>query len=557
MLDRNQILFQAKGTHTFLCLAVLIALCSLLFLLNASSLPLADPEESRCALTVQDIFRTGDWIVPHLQNRLYFDKPMPFFWLAAAGQYFSGSLEAGGRLVAAVSGLLAVLVAFAFASRLKDNFTGLLAGIILATSPEFFFLARWYRMESLFTLLMWAALWWFWRYEAQSDTKKLKRTFKWLGFYVFCALATLVKGPAGLVLPLAVVAGYLTIRRGLTGIKEIFSLPGIIAYLLIAAIWYVPIAIRSPEWIYQFFVVQNFHRYTGQGFGHRGLSGWGPLTYIPFLLGGLLPWTIYLPMTIEKNFPRKWSANTQSPNALFLWLAAIVPFIFFSFSGVKLSSYILPVFPPMAVLIAWALAEWVDLPDRDKNYLHGTTLLPIALVAILSTLAVVEIYMHWLDLWIALPVLSMAASLVMMHIEIQHRRRKSFLCWAIIAVVTTLLFAILHTAPYLFDAMSYHKLVLPIRSRITPETVLCYWDCSPYSFPLYLGRTSAIHIDDEDPNQIKELIKLLSSEQPVYVCCPKDEFEDFNKFRTAYQGPMSIPINNGEFLIFTNVTEKN
>ncbi len=63
---------------------VLVATCLLLFLLNAGSLPLADPEEARCGLIVQETLQHGHWLVPHLHGKPYFAKPVPFFWLAAA-----------------------------------------------------------------------------------------------------------------------------------------------------------------------------------------------------------------------------------------------------------------------------------------------------------------------------------------------------------------------------------------------------------------------------------------------------------------------------------------
>ena len=89
-------------------LGLLVLLCAVLFFYRARSLPLADPDESRCALIVRNMFSTGDWVVPRLEGRAYFTKPAPFFWLAAVGQKVTGSAEQGGRGVSALSGILAV-----------------------------------------------------------------------------------------------------------------------------------------------------------------------------------------------------------------------------------------------------------------------------------------------------------------------------------------------------------------------------------------------------------------------------------------------------------------
>ena len=140
---------------------VLVALALVLFVFRANILPLMDPDESRCALIVRQMLRGGDWLLPHLNGQAYWDKPAVFFWLAAAGQRLTGNAELGGRLVAAVAGCLCVLVTYAYARRLGGRAAGLLAGIALATSAEFLFVARWYRMDMCFVAAMWAALWWY------------------------------------------------------------------------------------------------------------------------------------------------------------------------------------------------------------------------------------------------------------------------------------------------------------------------------------------------------------------------------------------------------------
>jgi len=210
-LDEKTLAGRTTAAH----LLLLLILCGVLFLLGAWSLPLADPEEARCALIVRQMARSGHWIVPYFDGHVYYDKPAPFFWLAAAGWKLTGSAELSGRLVSAVAGLLGVLASYALTRRLFGSLAGLLAGVILATSGEFLFLARWYRMDMPFVAAMWAALWWFWRCQSGpegTDNKGVRRR-KWLGFYAFCAIATLFKGPAGLVLPVMVVATYLLLSE--------------------------------------------------------------------------------------------------------------------------------------------------------------------------------------------------------------------------------------------------------------------------------------------------------------------------------------------------------
>ena len=75
-----------------LYVAVLVVVCGVLFAPGSAQLPLTDPDETRCALIVQDMLQNGNWIVPHLEGDLYVDKPAPYFWLAAAGQVLTGDI---------------------------------------------------------------------------------------------------------------------------------------------------------------------------------------------------------------------------------------------------------------------------------------------------------------------------------------------------------------------------------------------------------------------------------------------------------------------------------
>ena len=553
-LDNDRVLFPDKSKDTFVCVAILTVACGVLFLLNISSLPLANSEEAREALVAQDMLQRGQWLMPTLEG-VAFDKPPLFFWLAAAGQYILGDIELPGRLISAISGFLAVIIAYAFGRRIKGNLAGLLAGLILATSPEFFFLARWYRMEMLFTLSMWAALWWFWRYETQSEQTKSKRIFKWLGFYAFCAVATLAKGPAGLALPIMIVGVYFLLCRNYKAIIEFFSISGISLYLFIVALWYVPVAIRYPQWTYEFFILHNLSRYGGKGFGRHGLYGAGPFTFIPFLLGGLLPWTCFLPMTIERNFPRIWSKKPLKSDLLFLWSAAVVPFVFFSFSGIKLSSYILPVFPPLAVLIACFITEWMSLDAADKLYRRGTLTMHIILIGMLLAMMGIEMYMGWLDGFIILLFVQVLFCFVMMRRALCRANFKVFIGFVLIGTVSILLFGIVHTGPVAYEYMSCRQFGLAVRQRITPETVLCYLEHRQYSFALYDGTTSAVFIDKDKPADIKKLADLMSSEKTVY--CIVTDLKALEAFKQTYKGRLNIILDNKEFLMFSNTDDEN
>ncbi len=308
---------------------LLIVLASLiLFLCRSTRLPAMDPDESRCAVAVQQMLDSGNWLIANSK------KPAAFFWLAAAAQKATeplfgkvGSVQLAGRLVSAIAGCLAVLIAYSWAKRLGGRAAGLAAAAVLATTGEFLFVARWYRMDMAFTAAMLAAVWWFARADMEREnalaTRKTPNSIwqGWIGFYFFAAVATLVKGPAGLVMPLLIIFAYLAARQQLKRLLGVFHPLGILVFLAIAAPWYVAVFFRDRTFFNEFFAHQNVQRFTGST--DLG-KPWPAFYYVPILLLGLMPWTALLPGVVIRALKQPGIRLVQNPRFL-LWMAVLVP----------------------------------------------------------------------------------------------------------------------------------------------------------------------------------------------------------------------------------------
>jgi len=85
--------------------------------------------------------------------------------------------------------------------------------------------------------------------------------------------------------------------------------------------------------------------------------------FIPIVLAGLFPWSPFLVQAIRYNLPATWKERHEHRDAIFLILWAGLVFLFFSASSSKLPPYILPVFPPLALLIGRYLADAWDCRD--------------------------------------------------------------------------------------------------------------------------------------------------------------------------------------------------
>lgn len=506
----NTAIGDEPGTHR--CVLLLLGLCAVLFLVDTWSLPLTDPDEARYALVVRHMLRTGDWIVPHVEGRVYMDKPAPYFWLACAGHLLTGDVELGGRLVSAVFAAAAVLVTFAFARLLAGNRAGLVAGVVLATSPGLVIPARLYRMDMPFVALTWAAMWWFWRYEQAAGPARNRRWARWLGFYAFCAAATLMKGPAGVVLPGLVVVGYLLLSGRPRRVLEVLSPVGVAAYVLIASPWYVAMSLRHGRYAYEFFVIHNFMRYAEKALGgHSFPAGY----YLGIVLGCMLPWTVYLPGAAMRSFPRRWRDRARDAGLLFGWLAVLVPLVFFMFARTRLAVYVLPVVPPLAVMIAIPVARWVASGAPDRLYAVGATGMRVAVAAVLAVVVGLEAHMGWLDAWIVLPAGGVLAALLLATRALRRARRGAYLGWATAAMVAVVLFAATHTARRACAARSAVSLGRMARAG-GDGAYVCYYGSRRHSFALYAGRTHARRFLCDDLEDSRELVGLLRSGRAVW-----------------------------------------
>jgi hypothetical protein len=123
---------------------------------------------------------------------------------------------------------------------------------------------------------------------------------------------------------------------------------GIPLFILMVAPWYAVVEYRYPGYLHHFFWVENVARFATSQFKRSG-----PWYYFIGVLGvGFLPWTGLLPYTISTLCRRSLDGELRF---LIAWIA--LPLLFFSVSSSKLPHYILPIYPPLAIIVGVAIAE--------------------------------------------------------------------------------------------------------------------------------------------------------------------------------------------------------
>jgi 4-amino-4-deoxy-L-arabinose transferase-like glycosyltransferase len=323
-------------------LAVLIVVFGLLFTLFLGRLPLLEPDEARYAEIPREMLERGDLVTPRLNHVKYFEKPPLHYWLNAASQSLFGTGEFAVRFPSALLGLCGVLMTYHAGRRAFGRRAGLYGAMVLGSSALFASLARVNSIDMTLTFCMSAALFAF--LLASREGEERKGLYYHL-FYLSAALAVLAKGLIGMVLPGGVIFLYILLSRRWRLLAEMRLPTGIPLFLAVCAPWFVLVSLRNPEFAGFFFIHEHFQRFLTKVHGRYE----PPWFFIPVLLGGMFPWTFFLPETVS-TIRKAWSREKLF---LLLWIGVIL--LFFSMSSSKLIPYILPVFPALALLVGTAL----------------------------------------------------------------------------------------------------------------------------------------------------------------------------------------------------------
>ena len=316
-------------------IAVLVVVCYALFFYALGGIGFIGPDEPRYAAIAREMLTTGDYITPRLYGTPWFEKPPLMYWVAAAGYKILGINEAGARFASALGASICVFLVYWCGRKLWDRGAAFLAALILATSIGSFAFARAASMDMPLTTCLTMALVFF--LLGLNDITPRRRAY-FYGFYAALGLGVLAKGPIAVLLP-AVSLGIFSLLRGKRDDWKAWYPKGLWITLAVAAPWYLLCtAINGWEFIKVFFINQNIERFTSTIHGH----GRPFYFFLPVLLLLTFPWTFVLISALRRTF----SKNDQ---VLFWW--AVVPFVFFSFSGSKLPGYILPIVPPIALLL--------------------------------------------------------------------------------------------------------------------------------------------------------------------------------------------------------------
>lgn len=334
--------FFNKRDNLFLILFISFAI---IYVMLLAAYPLLEPDETRYVTMARDMFTSGNYLTLYLNGEYFFEKPPLFFWLESLSFWFFKDIsEFTARFPVVILSLLPLGLLFFLSEKVKNQKFAFLNSAILLTTLEYVLITKIAMLDSVLTSLVSSSvLCYFFTFFVSEENKK----YFWYSCYILMGLAVLAKGIPGVVIPAGtILTGTIIFRTYKETLKNMPA--GIVLFLIIALPWHIIMLLKHGSLFFNEYIIKHhLMRFLGAEVIHRNEPVY---FYFVTLLWGLFPWIFSLLSSLRK--PRKFNLENGYDKFLVLNITAIlVILLFFSCSGAKLITYILPVYPFFAVLI--------------------------------------------------------------------------------------------------------------------------------------------------------------------------------------------------------------
>lgn len=347
-------------------LLLLIAVFSLLYFFSNLDSDLIRNGEARAAELAREMLERGNFILPslnHVVSAESLTKPPLYHWMLIAVAAPFDWPNWAVRLTSIIASFGSIWLVFLFGREMFGFRAAVFSALVLSTSILFLENSSAARMDIFFSFLILAAIYCFWMAINRDQEAK------WIyAFYALSALGVLTKGPIGVLFPLAVAAILLINNQGLKSWRQFVPLKGILIFLALVLPWYVLLAITAPPGLASNFLFgQLAHWWAGSS--NTATQGGAPLLYyLPHLLVGLFPWSLFLPAALVVGIGAARRENNAGIRSMLFWFLGGL--ILFSLGGKKAARYLLPIMAPFALVMGF---YWDRLGEAISKR-HGLAL---------------------------------------------------------------------------------------------------------------------------------------------------------------------------------------
>jgi len=384
-----RMLAAATASHARV-IGFLLAMSLVCFLPGFFNIAPIDRDEARFAQATKQMIESGDYVDIRFQDEVRYKKPVGIYWLQAAAVRAGETLGVPQshttiwlyRIPSLIGALGAVLLTYWAALAFVSRRSASLAALMLATSIMLGIEARLAKTDAVLLATVVAAMGVMGRAYLGRGAAAAPGWLMPAVFWSALGVGVLIKGPL-IFMVVALAAVTLAIAdRSAAWLMRLRPLVGMAWLLLLVLPWFIAIVGRAGD---AFFVNavggDLMSKLSGGAEGH-----WAPPLYYLVLF-----WLTFWPAAplAALSAPAVWR-HRREPAMRFL-LAWLVPaWIVFEIVPTKLPHYVLPLYPAVAILIAWAIEREVL---SAKRWIARVTVHWPVIAAVLPIVAIVAVMM--------------------------------------------------------------------------------------------------------------------------------------------------------------------
>lgn len=469
-------------------LLVLLAAFFAIWFSNLEYRKLVRPDEGRYAEIPREMVASGDWTTPRLNGVKYFEKPALQYWATAAAYTAFGEHHWTARLWPALTGFLGILLVGFTGRKLFGNNAGLYAAAVLGSSLLYVLIGHLNTLDMGVSFFMGLGLCGF--LLAQRSNVPARENRLWMHItWAALAFSVLSKGLIGLVLPGAVLVLYTLIQRDWRLWTRLHMVTGLLLFFAIATPWFVLVSKANPEFFHFFFIHEHFERFLTKV--HGRYQPW--YYFVPILLAGMLPWMVPMFDALVRAWKTDGKRSFQPKRFLLIWSVFI--YFFFSISDSKLPSYLLPIFPALALLIGERLTK----VSGRALFWQIVPLVALAAVALWLAPDVVQLgdeevppalYQHYVPWLVAAAAFLLVGTLLALYWSRRQKIAQAVFALGFAGLAASQLTLTGHES--LSPASSAYQLTQQIKPYLKPDMPFYSVGMYEQTLPFYIKRTVTV-----------------------------------------------------------------
>jgi 4-amino-4-deoxy-L-arabinose transferase-like glycosyltransferase len=394
-IETNNVQVWSKAPVVLLLLTVVFSLLYFISNLNAD---LIAAGEARAAEIAREMLERGNFILPslnHVVSAESLTKPPLYHWMlivvAAPFDWPNWAV----RLTSVMASFGSIWLVFLFGRQMFGFRAGVFSALVLSTSILFLENSAAARMDVFFSFLILAAIYCFWMAINRDQETK------WIyGFYALSGLGVLTKGPVGVLFPLAIAALLLVNNPGTRNWRQFVPLKGILIFFALVLPWYVLLAMTAPSNLAANFLFGQLAQWWA-GSSNTAAKGGAPLTYyLPHILIGLFPWSLFLPAAIVVGIGAARQGDNPGIKSMLFWFLGGL--ILFSLGGKKAARYLLPIMAPFALVMGFYWDKVAEAISKRHGLALNISSAMVLLFVVVLALLLAGIYTDtdWVMQWL-------------------------------------------------------------------------------------------------------------------------------------------------------------